>query len=272
MSTQEDYIQSVYKVLHYIDEHYGDNLTLDELSAVAGFSKYHFHRIFKSVMQINVADHVRNIRLQNAVTKFKTDMNITQIALESGYETSSSFSKAFKKRFGTAPSGLAKRVNIKGKTMLTPKIVEMEPIDVLFVRKTGEYMSSADSAWKSMVEFITKHDLFEKVSVRYGISYDNPNVIEAQNLRYDACVEFNGNTPHNEGEVLHKTIAGGKYAVFTHKGDYSHLDESFRSVCDWIVANNVTLRDEPQVQKYLDLDPSVVQKEDLTTELYIPIV
>ncbi|WP_304545736.1 AraC family transcriptional regulator [Sulfurimonas microaerophilic] len=273
MTTQESYIRSVYKVVFFIEKNYAENLTLEELSTVAGFSKYHFHRIFKSVMGENVGDYIRKIRLQSTIVKFKMDKNITQIAMESGYETNASFSKAFKKRFGFTPREFAKKLEIKkGAVMVTPKIVETEPINVLFVRARGEYMSSADTAWKKMVEYITKHNLFLDVAIRYGISHDNPNVIEAENLRYDACVEFKEKLPNIEGEIAHKQIAGGKYAVFTHKGAYAKLGETFAEIGTWIVTNGIALRDEPQVQKYMNLDPTTLQEEDLRTEIYVPII
>jgi len=49
-TTKDDYLQSIYKVIYYIEQNYNDDLTLDELSKVASFSKYHFHRIFKSII------------------------------------------------------------------------------------------------------------------------------------------------------------------------------------------------------------------------------
>jgi len=80
--------------------------------------------------------------------QFKTNLNITQIAQTSGYETNDSFSKAFKNHFGITPKAFSKNSKKrKGTKMLEPKIVEIEPIEVLYVRKTGEYMQSADEAW-----------------------------------------------------------------------------------------------------------------------------
>lgn len=272
MTTQESYIRSVYKVVFYIEKNYADNLTLDDLCTVAGFSKYHFHRIFKSVMDENVGDYIRKVRLQSTISKFKTDKNITQIAMESGYETNASFSKAFKKRFEMTPKEFSIEMKMKkGKKMLKPTIVEIAPIDVLFVRKTGHYMNSADAAWKTMVEFVTEHELFEKAVARYGISHDNPRVIEEQNLRYDACLELLENEVQEQGEVTKKVISGGKYALFLHEGAYEFIGETFKNIGDWIVENGISLRDEPQFQKYLDLDPTNIKEEDLKTEIYIPL-
>lgn len=270
-TTKDDYIQSIYKVIYYIEKNYKEDLTLEELSKVANFSKYHFHRIFKSIVGENLSDYIRRVRLSSTTLKFKTNLNITQIAQISGYETNASFSKAFKNHFGITPKKFSQNAKKKkGNKMLEPKIVNMDPIDVLYVRKTGHYLTSADEAWKIMVAFVTKYELFEKVVARYGISHDNPNVIEEHNLRYDACLELN-DSENPKGEVSKKQIAGGKYALFVHKGSYKLLGETFRNIGDWIVETGTSLRDEPSFQKYLDLDPAEIKEEDLRTELYIPI-
>lgn len=270
-TTKDEYIQSIYRVIYYIEQHYNDNLTLEELSKVACFSKYHFHRIFKSIVDVNLSDYIRVVRLSNASLKFKTNLNVTQIAQTSGYETNASFSKAFKKHFGITPKEFSKNVKKKkGNKMLEPKIVNIDPIDVLYVRKTGHYMSSADAAWKTMVEFVRENRLFEKAIARYGISHDNPNLIEEDSLRYDACLELSDRI-NPKGEVAKKQISGGKYAVFVHEGPYEFIGKTFQNISDWIVETGVNLRDAPSVQKYLHLDHSGVKEEDLRTELYVPI-
>ena len=112
-TTKDDYIQSVCKVILYIEQNYNDNLTLEELSKIASFSKYHFHRIFKSIVNENLSDYIRRVRLQSATLKFKTNQKITEIALSSGYETNASFSKAFKKHFGITPKEFSKNAKTK---------------------------------------------------------------------------------------------------------------------------------------------------------------
>lgn len=270
-STKDDYIQSIYKVIFYIEQNYNDDLRLEELSKVAGFSKYHFHKIFKSIVGESLSEYIRKVRLSNTVSKFKTNLSITQIAQTSGYETNASFSKAFKKYFGMTPREFSKKAKKRrGDKMLEPKIVHIDPIDVLYVRKTGYYMSSADEAWKTMVAFVNENELFEKTVARYGISHDNPKIIEEQNLRYDACLELSENI-EPKGEVSKKQITGGKYALFLHKGAYELIGETFKNVGDWIVKNSTSLRDKPAFQKYLNLDPTGVKEEDLQTEIYVPI-
>ena len=270
-TTKDEYLQSIYKVIYYIEQNYKDDLTLEELSKVAGFSKYHFHRIFSSITGENLSDYLRRVRLSSTTMKFKTNLNITQIAQTSGYETNASFSKAFKNHFGVTPKEFSKNAKKRrGNKMLEPKIVEIEPFEVLYVRKTGGYMRSADEAWKAMVEFVNENQLFEKAIARYGISHDNPKVIEEHNLRYDACLELDKSV-EPKGEVASKQIAGGKYALFMNKGSYELIGETFKNIGDWIVESGVELQDEPSFQKYLNLDPTGIKEEDLRTEIYVPI-
>lgn len=90
-NTKNDYIQSIYKAVFYIEKHYGEDLRLEELADVAGFSKFHFHRVFKSVIGESVGDFVRRAWLQKTTLKFRSKKKITDIALSSGYRGSGSF-------------------------------------------------------------------------------------------------------------------------------------------------------------------------------------
>ena len=147
-TTRETYLESVYRVILHIEQHYKETLTLEELARVAGFSKYHFHRIFKAITGESLSGYVRRVRLSNATLKLKINNRITAVALDSGYETNASFSKAFKKHFGITPRAFAEKEKIKkGSIMITPKIVTLAPINVLYVRREGAYMKSAAEAW-----------------------------------------------------------------------------------------------------------------------------
>ena len=276
--TKDDYIQSVYKVIFYIEQNYAYELTLEELSKVAGFSEYHFHRIFKSITNENLGDYVRRVRLQNSTMKLITNTKITQIALSSGYETNASFSKAFKKHFKITPKEFSKNAKKdKGFKMLEPKFVELEPLDILYVRKEGDYNKSAIIAWDVVCEFAygekykNHKNLMGENSIMIGISHDDPNTTPIEKLRYDACISWDDKSVEPQGEVFGKTVEGGKYAMFLHKGAYENLISTYDMIWTWITNSGVELRDIPAFEKYLDKDPCKIEPEDLRTEIYIPI-
>ncbi len=161
--------------------------------------------------------------------------------------------------------------------MLTPRIIELEPIDVLYVRKTGDYMLSCQEAWDTLTRFadmqMTKRnkDLLGKGVMRLGIGHDNPNVVSADKLRCDACISCDDDTIALSGDVLRKVIEGGKYAKFFHVGPYERLRSMYDEIADWASVKGIEPSARPRIEKYLDMDPRKVQPENLKTEIYIPI-
>ena len=83
--TQRDYEARILRVLVHIQTHLGHALDLDELAAIAHFSPYHFHRVFRGMVGEPVIEHVRRLRLERAAHQLKaTDSSVTQIAFDAG--------------------------------------------------------------------------------------------------------------------------------------------------------------------------------------------
>ena len=278
-TTRETYLESVYRVILHIEQHYKETLTLEELARVAGFSKYHFHRIFLAITGESLSGYVRRVRLSNATLKLKINDRITAVALDSGYETNASFSKAFKKHFGITPRAFAEKEKIKkGTIMITPQIVTLAPIDVLYVRREGAYMKSAAEAWPVLIDFAyeqkMKHgkNLMGDEAMAFGIGHDNPDITDENHIRFDACISRDDPTVQPLGEVQAKTIEGGAYAVFLHEGAYENLGTTYDAIGDWIIESGTEVRDVPKFEKYLNRDPKRTKPENLRTEIYLPIV
>ena len=91
-----DYNRRIKKVIEYIGKHLDDELSLESLSEISCFSKFHFHRIFTGIVGETVNDYIARRKLECAVNLliFKTDLSITQVAFDSGFSSSANFSKA----------------------------------------------------------------------------------------------------------------------------------------------------------------------------------
>ncbi|MGQ0602453.1 MAG: helix-turn-helix domain-containing protein [Anaerolineales bacterium] len=86
------YVQRINTVLNYVRENLTDDLSLNTLARVAGFSPFHFHRLFKSLTDETVNECVNRLRLERATMLLKTSgISITQAALECGFESVSGF-------------------------------------------------------------------------------------------------------------------------------------------------------------------------------------
>lgn len=100
-SGTELYINRINAVIDYIDTHLEEKLNLDELSRVAQFSKYHFHRIFSAFMGESLYAFITRLRVERAAALLPSRRaSITDIAFSLGFDDSATFARAFKKRFG----------------------------------------------------------------------------------------------------------------------------------------------------------------------------
>src|SRR5687768_6412389 len=98
--TEQSYQERLLKVLVHIQDHLDEPLRLDALASIACFSPYHFHRIFTGMVGEPVHEHVRRLRLERAAMRLRgTDISVTELAFEAGYETLESFIRAFRSLF-----------------------------------------------------------------------------------------------------------------------------------------------------------------------------
>ena len=98
-----DYIDILQEMLRYIDAHIQDKLSVEKLAARAGFSPYHFCRVFQWGVGYSIMEYVRNRRLAFAAAELATGRRIIDIAIDYGFETHSGFSKAFRRYFDCPP-------------------------------------------------------------------------------------------------------------------------------------------------------------------------
>jgi AraC-like DNA-binding protein len=98
------YEATIQKTIDWIESRLHEEITVDELSDVAGFSKFHFHRIFQSSVGMSIAAYIRMRRLANAaVTLLQTDERIIDMAFYYHFESQEAFTRAFKKMYHLPP-------------------------------------------------------------------------------------------------------------------------------------------------------------------------
>ena len=285
--TVNDYQERLNRVLVYIQENIDKSLSLEALAAVAHFSPFHFHRIFTAHVGETLYEHIRRVRLDKAAfTLYHSDNPVTSIALSAGYETPAAFTKAFKQHFGRTPTEFKKtrRQNLPSHMNLinnAPSRKKVKPIkheiralpeqNVLFVRKTGRYDKAAAEAWAALMKFAYTRRIMNKDTKCIGISHDSPDITPEEKIRYDACITFKGNMKP-EGEVGIQAVAGGRYAVFLHKGPYNTFSKTYNYIMtQWYPKSGKKLRDLPCFELYLNRDPRRTKPENLKTEIYMPV-
>lgn len=272
----EEYIRRILKVLVFIEEHLEEEMTLEGLARVACYSPFHFHRLFQALVGETVHGYVKRLRMEKAAGKLRyTDQPVTDIALETQYDTPSAFTKAFRQSMGTTPKHYralhaAIQQTLEELPMIQPeKITKTADMDLLFIRKVGNYAETPFLAWEALHAYIHANHL---QPLRYfGLSHDDPNITSEEKLRFDAAILAPG--VKERGEVGRQTLRGGKYAIFTHKGPYSGLEETFKSIfLKWLPKSNETF-DETRLPfcEYFHMELVKTDPQKLLTHIYIPL-
>ena len=278
--TYNDYVQRINKVVAYINNHLDETLDLKTLANEAALSDFHFHRIFKALKGEAIGAYITRLRLEATARLLRyTALTIEEIAFNIGYETPASLSKAFKKQYGISPTEyrtnkdtyiMKKEIINPDLALKTPKIVTLEPKNLIYVALTGAYGSlDYGKAYEQLWAVIKAQKLFTKGIESICISYDDPKITEGSLQRSDVCLAIHKPATPQE-EVSCKTLAGGKYAVFFYQGSYENLSQVYDTAVRWVIDHQYTLREEPFFEKYLN-DARRTPKEKLKTEIYIPI-
>jgi AraC family transcriptional regulator len=267
-------------VVYYIRTRPNEPLDLSSLSARAGFSRYHFHRLFHAFAGESLAAYVRRERLQRAALRLReTADEIAAVGMTAGYDSPSAFTRAFAAHFGVTPSEFRGDDGVpvvpahalpafRGQP-LEYRVEELPAQRLLAVRRTGRYRDSAPAAFQALLAIARRHNLINQRTMFLGLSYDAPESHEQDELRYDACISSDAAAIEDLHVVERRA---GRYAIHRHQGPYHLIEHAFDRLLDAAILSGAhRLREEPFVEINLN-DPAVVRPEDLLTDVCIPVV
>ncbi|MES9939878.1 MAG: AraC family transcriptional regulator [Candidatus Thiodiazotropha sp. 6PLUC2] len=279
------YTDRMNRVFDKIDQHLDEDLSIDQLSDIAHFSRFHFQRQFSAYVGMSVTRYIQLLRLRRASYQlvFSEHRQIIDIGLEAGFENPESFSRAFKKRFGQTPSQFRDKPAWQpwNEQMQLPerdrrKAVEVDIIDFEETRiAVLEHHGSPDRILESVQIFIAwrKESALSPIATSrtFGIPYSDPNNTPAEQFQFDICGEASADIPANAQGVTTKRIPAGRCAKVRHIGSTDRIDESIYPLYrDWLPESGEELRDFPPFFHYLKRVPDVPEHEQIT-DIYLPL-
>lgn len=109
---QKEYVQKFNNLMDYIDTHYMEDLNLEDIAESIGFSKFHFSRLFKQYTNFTFCDYLcyRRIKVAEELLA-EPDLSITEIAMQSGFPSISTFNRLFKQHKNCTPSEYRSKSN-----------------------------------------------------------------------------------------------------------------------------------------------------------------
>ena len=118
-------ITAMQNAIDFIESKLSDEISPDMIAKEVCLSTYHFQRLFSIFFGISLGEYIRNRRLSLAAEEIKlTDKKIIEIALQYGYESPESFSRAFYRYYGVTPTAArSRRSALKPFSKITAKSI-----------------------------------------------------------------------------------------------------------------------------------------------------
>ncbi|MEM9685772.1 MAG: GyrI-like domain-containing protein [Bacteroidota bacterium] len=285
-ATRGLYTENIHSAIEFVENSYHRDIQLTEIAEQACLSKYHFHRIFKSLTGETVKAFLTRIRLEKAAVKLKYGKEaIASVAFSCGYQNHETFTRAFKEYFGVPPQkyriathdvAAQKRQDYKiNRTTLSdlnvegPMVKTIPDLHLAYIRKIGSY-DTMGNILQQLLFWAAEHSVLQFQPTTLGIIHDYIDLTAEEHLRFDSCVLVKG-AIKPEGEIRYKKISGGKFAVFRYQGAF----EEFYPVYDYIYTvclfeNQFELDDKPLLEWYIQ-SPVAYKPSDYLTDFYIAI-
>lgn len=265
------------KILKYIDENYHEIIAKGEIENLLCCSQRNGQRLFKRFFNETISNFQKRLKLENAYKKLVfTNESIKNIAYDVGYETQSSFTKAFLKHFKITPTDARKKKESLFRSFIQQTESYKEEIDYEIIHVpskivyykmivTNNYRNDViNNLWDSI-----DIDISDLLNANYyGLILDQPLISGKIKCRYEACVDAQ---PASSG-YLTKRIFGMKYLKFIHHEEFDLIEETYRRIFyNWIYQLNYEIDNSPIIEHYIK-DNLVQNKDGYRTEIYVPII
>jgi len=279
-TTRQDYGERIGRVASHIAARPDDAHDLDSLAALACFSPWHFHRVYRAIMGETVAETVRRTRLHRAAGALVQGTTaIAEIARQAGYGSVEAFTRAFASSHGITPAAyrtrgilhpLARVASPAGETaMYDVQLKTLPPITVAALSHTGAYMDIGQAFERLFAWAAARHPAGAWLR-SIGIYYDDPASTPPERCRSEACLPLpEGAAP--EGGARRMVIAGGRHACIVHRGPYAELENAYRWLYHvWLPQSGEEPAEHPIVEEYLN-NPRDNPPAEWLTEIRLPL-
>lgn len=285
-------LQALENAITYIEAHLNETIGLEDVARETGYSYYHMTRLFKSAVGETVGNYINKRRLSNAAKELLyTEKRIIDIAVESNYESSEAFSRAFKDVYHRSPLEYRKNqldLFVGSKKSLTPDMLQhiagsitLEP-EIVNVNETKVAGIRGDVTLKGN----SLPHLWEQFHrIRAAIPHTVPK-------RRDFCICETGQTAFTEDgdaiysemigteidcfedmpdSIVKKTVIPGRYAVFTHVGSLLNLEKTYDYIWGtWMLSTKEELDNREDFELYTEQIYGA-ENQDNKIKIYIPI-
>ena len=278
------------KLLTYLDEHLNEEINIQKVEEICHYSYRNINRIFEAIHSETIGKYVKRLRLEKAALYLKySDLGVSQIAYQVGFEDRSAFSKAFSKRYGQSPKvyrnnsesvreEIQRNLDPQGdpnRQKLQFEIEYLPDFDYLFVEHHDNYrdMEAVDAHWRTFIDFVEHKGLLSHDSILMTEIIDDDEISDQLKSRYRNALILEKTLDFDPPELYRvSSHKRQKYARFTFEGSPSLSADFYQEIyAFWMVDVGHELADAPILEFYSDFDEDM-NESSLVTEIYIAIV
>ena len=267
--------------LWYIENHFAEEIALDELAKVSGVSRYYLTRAFGEATGHSIMRYLRGRRLTEAARSLSAGApDILAVALDAGYGSHEAFTRAFRDQFGLTPEAVRAQRHLDNLTLVEPikmdeaLIANLEQprfeisnpllIAGLSERYTCETSAGIPAQWQRFVPHLG--NVSGQVGwTTYGVK---SNSDDEGNFDYLCGVEVSSfsDLPADFARVR---IPKQRYAVFRHRDHVSTIRRTINTAWNaWLPKSGHEVADAPDFERYQEFDP---RRGTGIIEIWIPL-
>ena len=280
-----EWLKRLNKAVDYIEDNLCGTISIEKAAKIACCSAYHFQRMFSYISEVPLAEYIRRRRMTAAAFEIQSsNAKIIDIALKYGYESPTSFNRAFQKIHGIPPVNarldgvllkayprISLTITIKGNSVINYRNEKKEKFQITGIRQNLE--TDIEANFKSVPLFwqnTKKSKIFPLLCEL--ITPDFPyilgiNVYENKdNIYYYIAVR----SDRTISDTLEYTIPASTWVIFECTGTAPEsLQKIYRQFyTEWLPTSGYEYGNTPEIEVYTKGDP---KSDTYKSELWFPI-
>ncbi len=273
-----EWVQTLNDAIEYIEEHLCEDIQCEDVSNAVHISSYHFQRAFTLLSGMTIQTYIRNRRLSLAGEELLTPgTKVIDVALKYRYESVESFSKAFQRFHGIAPSKMSKERSLKSFHRISLRIImeggameyRLEEHDrmKLCIHSKRFTSETSDKEIPKLWEEYYQNELYKKVAGYLGICGQMKENEKEFFYGIGANAEDLELIPQGFEEL---TIPANTWVIFKSKGQNPDAIQRTweRIYSEWMPSTKHEVIQDYCIENYLPGDSS---STDYVSEIWLPV-
>lgn len=294
-TTRQEYLKRIHRVIDHVEQHLDSDLSLERLAEKAHYSPFHFHKVFTIVVGERPNAFVKRKRLERIAAILLVDPNRTlvDLAYQYGFNSDSSFSRAFKQFYGVSPTQFkSEGHDLIRKNGIDPfpsseylgtihqkiewiqmnakiEIKELPKMDLAAISHIGEFDKMAAMYERLMGWAFERQVLSPRDFKAITLYHDNPNLTPLPKVRFSACIKVKEKI-EADGDIRPIAMEKGLFVVGKFEIAGEDIPKAWESLTLWVIENGHQFRDGQYFEVYHN-DPATHPEQKFILDICIPL-